>query len=202
MKGSRHKHHDSPGINLSAIITPFLDMSFQILAFFIMTYHPSALEGHIPGSLVPPSEFAKKSKDNNNTPPPMEDPLSVPEDLLLPELAEAVQVKIKAVPRGQVQGTRQDGEPDQILVKQGSDINYQVVIDTNMEFSAKVDSPGQQQLLSRLKEIAAQPNVEKANIKIEGDGDLKQQYVMIVYDLCKKAGFSKVHFVPPPLGAK
>src|SRR4051812_48506894 len=111
MKGTRHKNQSSPGMNLSAIITPFLDMSFQILAFFIMTYHPSALEGHIPGSLVPPDQFAKKGKDNT---PSTETPLSVPEELLLPELAEAVQVKIKSVPKGQVQGTRQDGEPDQI----------------------------------------------------------------------------------------
>src|SRR5947199_10346926 len=103
MKNRKHPT-DSSGVNLSLIVTPFLDMSFQILAFFIMTYHPSALEGHIPGSLVPPDQFAKKSKDS--TPTPMSDPLSVPEELLLPELAEAVQVKIKAVPRGQVQGTR------------------------------------------------------------------------------------------------
>jgi hypothetical protein len=42
------------GVNLGLIITPMLDMSFQILAFFIMTYHPSALEGHLAGSLAPP----------------------------------------------------------------------------------------------------------------------------------------------------
>ena len=39
-------------------ITPMLDLSFQILFFFVMTYHPSALEGHIAGSLVPPQNAA------------------------------------------------------------------------------------------------------------------------------------------------
>ena len=49
-------HHKKPeaGSEVTLPITPMLDMSFQILSFFIMTYHPSALEGHIPGSLAPP----------------------------------------------------------------------------------------------------------------------------------------------------
>ena len=54
---SQHKRHNDPGVagvNLGLIITPMLDMSFQILAFFIMTYHPSALEGNIDGKLLPP----------------------------------------------------------------------------------------------------------------------------------------------------
>ena len=44
-----HKKKESGemGVNLGIIITPFLDMSFQLLAFFVMIYHPSALEGHI-----------------------------------------------------------------------------------------------------------------------------------------------------------
>ena len=59
----RKKDPGSQGVQLGLIITPMLDMSFQILAFFIMTYNPSALEGHIPGSLVPPENYAKKSAD-------------------------------------------------------------------------------------------------------------------------------------------
>ena len=79
MSHKRRKIPTAPGVQLGLIITPMLDMSFQILAFFIMTYHPSALEGHIPGSLVPPEDFAKKSKDNVEK--PQENLLSVPEDL-------------------------------------------------------------------------------------------------------------------------
>src|SRR5947208_10641882 len=97
----RHKTQGSPGMNLSAIITPMLDMSFQILAFFIMTYHPSALEGHIPGSLTPPEEFAKKSKDQVAAPT---DPLpSLDEEKLMPELNEAITVIVKSVVQGQSQ---------------------------------------------------------------------------------------------------
>src|SRR5438132_6078945 len=93
---TKYQDHSTPGVNLGLIITPMLDMSFQILAFFIMTYHPSALEGHIPGSLVPPDNFAKKSKDNNPLPAEAP-PLSIPEEDLIPEIQEAITIKVKAI---------------------------------------------------------------------------------------------------------
>jgi biopolymer transport protein ExbD len=37
-------------------ITPMLDMSFQLLAFFIMTFRPSPTEAQIAMSLPPPNE--------------------------------------------------------------------------------------------------------------------------------------------------
>src|SRR5262245_55976659 len=49
------------GVQMGLIITPMLDMSFQILSFFVMTYHPSALEGHIDGNLLPPKDVATAS---------------------------------------------------------------------------------------------------------------------------------------------
>ena len=65
---------DMGGVALGLIITPMLDMSFQILSFFIMTYHPSALEGHINGNLVPPTKAKIKGTESNKV-----------EDNLLPE---------------------------------------------------------------------------------------------------------------------
>src|ERR1043166_8025317 len=96
---TKYQDHSTPGVNLSLIVTPMLDMSFQILAFFIMTYHPSALEGHIPGSLVPPENFAKKSKDANLY--PKDNCLSVADEELLPELQIAFTFKVKAIQKGQ-----------------------------------------------------------------------------------------------------
>src|SRR5208283_5160419 len=91
------------GVQLGMIVTPMLDMSFQILAFFIMTYHPSALEAHIPGSLVPDNPAIR---DPNKPPIPMPE-IPVPaEDKLLAGLEDAITVKIKAVAKGQEFGTR------------------------------------------------------------------------------------------------
>ena len=182
------------GVQLGLIITPMLDMSFQILAFFIMTYHPSALERNIPGSLVPPEDFAKKSKDNTNVTPT--DPLSIPEDDLNPELDAAVTVKIRCVIKGQEDKFRALGSPAQIFVR--------TAIETEQQLVAEIDGKdltvdvALKKLDRELKAMVTK-GTTKANLKIAPDGDLRQEYVMAVYDTCKNSGFSKVHFVPPPV---
>src|SRR6516162_6006961 len=115
MSNRRHQPHGVSGVNLVLIITPMLDMSFQILAFFIMTYHPSALEAHIAGSLTPPENTATKSKDPAV---PADPALSVPEDQLMPELDAAITVQVKAVVEGQENAMkRRIGEPGQIFIR-------------------------------------------------------------------------------------
>src|SRR5438552_16226597 len=90
--------HGAGGVNLGLIITPMLDMSFQILSFFIMTYHPSALEAHVNGKLVPPSKPLIHGKQNV----PQDDPLLSVQD---PELEATLQVFVEAIPKGQVERT-------------------------------------------------------------------------------------------------
>src|ERR1700739_2628539 len=97
------------GVALGLIITPMLDMSFQLMAFFIMTYHPSALEGHIDGNLLPPSLVANKAK--NAVPTPM-DLRPIDEE---PLLQDVLLVVVKAVAKGQTEGQRFDGEPSRIM---------------------------------------------------------------------------------------
>ncbi len=149
----------SQGVQLGLIITPMLDMSFQLLAFFIMTYHPSALEGHIPGSLVPPEDFAKKSKDNNPT--PQENPLSVPEEELLPELQESITVKIKSVAKGQEQGTLVEGSPAQIFLKTPQEAEPQLIADPTQIFTKDPVKDAMVMLDSKLKDMIAKGATEK-----------------------------------------
>src|SRR4051794_32149382 len=192
-----HRRHAPPpstgGINLSLIVTPMLDMSFQILAFFIMTYHPSSLEGHIPGSLVPPENFAKKGKDNA-PPNPAETPLSIPEEDIDPSLNDAISIKIKAIARGQEVGNRVEGMPNQVFMKQSTDTQLQMIADVDVDYKQAMVI-----LDARLKELLKKGATGKTNIKLEAENDLRQQYVMMAYDTCKKAGFDKIHFVPPPI---
>jgi biopolymer transport protein ExbD len=185
MSSRRHKEHAAGGVNLGLIVTPMLDMSFQILSFFIMTYHPSALEGHIPGSLAPPEQVATKAPQNN----PLDIiPPSVPEEMLLPEVQEAMTVIIKTG------GAAGIGLPDKILMKRKIDPTANQIAD-----SANTWDRAKQDLSKELKRIRQEGGIEQGNIKIEADSDLQQDYVMQVYDICKNAGFSKIHFVPPPL---
>ena len=176
------------GVNLNYIITPFLDMSFQLLAFFIMTYHPSALEGHIDGKLVPPSETATGS------PTPVAQ-VDLPPDSD-PDAAETMLIQIKSVPKGGVEGNRHDGEPSQILLKQ---LQETKVVTDSSDPSLK---DGLKKLDAELKRILKQPGAIKSAIKLEGDGNLRHQYVMDVYDVCKLAGYQNISFVAPKFERK
>jgi biopolymer transport protein ExbD len=173
------------GVNLSIIITPMLDMAFQLLAFFVMTYHPSALEGHIDASLLPPSNIAiqgKQQQDKNAAPVDM-----VPDD------KETVKVIVKAVKRGQSEGKRGDGEPSQIFVKRPEDVNPELVADADQDLDSAL-----KKLRERLKSMQAKG--AKASVNIEADSELKHQYFIRVYDACKSADFAAVGFVAPPDG--
>ena len=179
------------GINLGLIITPMLDMSFQILAFFIMTYHPSALEGHIPGLLAPPESPAVAGK--NPLTPALEFLTSSGEDALLKDLQDVVLVKIKAVAQGQEEGQRKVGEPRQLFLQAPLETEAKLLADVDGDFSGAL-----KQLAEKLKETVQKKDRHNASIKIVADSDLRQQYVLRVYDVCKQTGFAKIYFVPPP----
>lgn len=193
MSNKRHKGSAPPGVQLGLIITPMLDMSFQILAFFIMTYHPSSLEGHIPGNLTPPEDYAKKSKDPVAAP---QDPLSLPEDKLDPVLDEAITVQIKAVVKGSGDA-RREGTPDQIYIRTKLEADGQLLPGSGTDDWDKKVLP---ELEKKLVEMAK--TGKKANLKIAAEGGLEYQYVLSVYDAAKKAGFEKLHFVPPQIKTK
>jgi biopolymer transport protein ExbD len=177
MSRKRSAQTASTGVQLGLIITPMLDMAFQILAFFIMTYHPSALEAHIPGSLVPGNHAVKGPAAPIV---PAEAPLPT-EKALLEGLEDAVTVKMNA---------SANGSPRQIFVLQPPAIEPELVADVDLGFAAALE-----RLSGRLKSMRK----HSANVKIAADGELRQQYVMGVYDTAKKAGFDKIHFVPPPV---
>jgi biopolymer transport protein ExbD len=178
---TRHKHQSAGGVNLGLIITPMLDMSFQILSFFIMTYHPSALEGHIAGSLAPPEKVATKGpQDQVDIIPP-----SVPEEMLLPEVQDALTVIVK------VKGA--EGTPDKVLLKRKTVPEAFQVADVSKNWETAKGDLGRE-----LRRVKKDEGMEHGNIKIEADSDLRQEFVMEVYDICKQSGFPKIHFVPPP----
>ncbi len=186
MSRKLHTHAGSDGVNLSLIITPFLDMAFQILAFFIMTYHPSALEAHVPGLLAPPGSLKQSSTMNDVAPDPHA--VSVDPD----ELVEAIHVHVPAVIAGRIEGDRKVGEPSQILMKQQQDAKFEVVADSSVQWDE-----GLRRLEKKLREARIGSVGGKVAVKVEADGEVRQRFVMQVYDACKRAGIDKVHFVPP-----
>ncbi|MBA4063930.1 MAG: hypothetical protein C0501_09500 [Isosphaera sp.] len=62
---SRRKRKADDDVQPDLPITPMLDMSFQLLAFFIMTFNPTPTEGQIRMALPPPDMGDSRS----STPP-------------------------------------------------------------------------------------------------------------------------------------
>ena len=48
-----HRNKIKPEENISIPITPMLDMAFQLLTFFILTYHPAPSEGQFGMNFLP-----------------------------------------------------------------------------------------------------------------------------------------------------
>src|SRR5438270_9389451 len=63
------KAEPSMSVEINKVITPMLDMAFQIFAFFIVIYHPSQLEGQMLLSL-PEVAQAKAAKPEDAKPDP------------------------------------------------------------------------------------------------------------------------------------
>lgn len=183
-------------VNLAIIITPFLDMSFQLFAFFVMFYQPSNLEGHIDGNLMPPAKVALKG------PPGMKQEKKDDEVITdqEPDPKETVIVRIKAVARGQQEGRLNEGQPTRILLKKPEAADAELIADaasSDMTFDKALDK-----LAAALKKIQEGPGGAKTNINIEADRDLRHGYFVQVYDVCKAARFASIGFVPPPPESK
>ena len=170
------------GVSLGLIITPMLDMSFQILAFFIMTYNPSALEGQINGKLVPPTSLTRG--------PVVDQPIDVPlsSDDIDPEVT--VQVIAKAVKIGERERERMDGQPTAIYVKHAEDAEPTLVADSDEPLERSLEK-----LKAHLK--SAKVGGAKGTVRLDCGPDMKLRYITRMFDVCKSAGFQNVSFVAP-----
>jgi biopolymer transport protein ExbD len=179
------------GVNLGLIITPMLDMAFQLLAFFVMTYHPHATEGHIDGKLLPPTNVQPAGKKEKK------DTFDAPVDRD-PDAKDNLIVTIKGVAKGQTEGRHNEGEPTRILLKRPENAGQpDTIADTDIEWRT-----GLKKLRDELVRIHKSPSTSNVGVSIEADPDLHQQYVVQVYDVCKAAGFRTIGFVAPPLNVQ
>lgn len=158
-------------------VTPMLDMAFQLLAFFVMTYHPSDLEGQM--QLALPSNSAAAAHQQSAVDPQTKndkDPvLEIPADL-------TVVVK-----------TQNDG------VNNGS-ISALSVVERSGETTIRPSGPDQTvtEALTRYLNKVKDSVDNKSAIKLQADSRLKWDNVVQVMDACRKAGFENVSFAPPP----
>jgi biopolymer transport protein ExbD len=158
------------GSKVQLPITPMLDMTFQLLFFFIINFNPADVEGEMNMSLPVdaekqaqrPEDVKKDSKTDKN--PDM-------------EFESDLTVKVR---------TQRDGVTDGEI----SDIS---VLNAN----GKEESVGTLDGLKKFLTDKREGLKSKDAVKLQGDGKLKVRSIMKVMDTCRKAGFVNVSFVPP-----
>lgn len=157
-------------VELSRVITPMLDMSFQILFFFVVMYQPSALEGQM--------EMALPAAGTGVAPKDKVPDASSTEDVELPAELEVI-VRTKDV---QSKDQVEDGSIGEIVVQDSAGPK-------TMRDMGELKA-----YLTRMR-----PKLTNSNdIKLQAGGRVKYAYVVAVMDVCRQAGFNNVGFAPPP----
>ena len=174
----RRSTSDNPP-DVTLPITPMLDMTFQLLFFFLVFFHSAALEGQM--DLALPTETPKVAQEQAKAPesaPGEEDPVDEP-----PE----VTVIVRAI---QGDDPRTLGQISEISVqlKEGLTPIQEGGADTDRLLVLL------QEHLKKVRETLG----NQRDVLLRGERKLRWQYVVKVRDACQKAGFSNAHFSPPP----
>src|SRR5262245_34759795 len=159
-------------------ITPMLDMVFQLLLFFVVNYHPSALEGQIELSL-PSSEGIKKEIDPT-TPPPG------PPETELP-------INVSVIAKVQQDATSKRPVISSLTIMDDTTGGKQldpIPGDADNKLLLKKLT----EELLKIREGAS----NKSGIKVTGDSKLPWEMVVRLMDACRNAKFDNVSFAPPP----
>jgi biopolymer transport protein ExbD len=143
-------------------ITPMLDLAFQVLLFFILTYHPSALEGQVEMSL-PDLAQAKAPKPENVKPDK-----SIQGGLELP-----AEVTVQLF-------VRRDGPRDGSLGR--------IVVQEKQGNKPIADKNALEKYLTEIRTGLANSH----DIRLAGDSDLKNGVTMEIMDVCTRAGFTNI----------
>jgi biopolymer transport protein ExbD len=163
-----YRRRDEAGVEAELPIVPFLDFSFQLLFFFVINYHPSAMEGQMELSLPAAGEARAESIENM--------------DLnKLPDTDIEVKSELTVVVR-----TPHDN------VNDGTISQISLLGDQGETTGLNVET-----LRSNLKAVQKNLS-SKSEIKIQADSRLKYYFIVQVMDACHRAGFHNISFAPPP----
>jgi biopolymer transport protein ExbD len=181
----RHRIKSGYESRVQVAVTPFLDFAFQLLAFFLVTSHPSLPEGEM--DLALPTEKPAVANESSSTDlvknigeqddVPVEQPQVT---VLIDTYAEGDNVgKIKEIFLSIAASA--EGKPEERIpiAAEGWDAD-------NVK-------PLMQKLQEQLKKLR-ETLTNKKDIIMKADRKLKWQYIVKVRDACEKAGFSNANF--------
>jgi biopolymer transport protein ExbD len=191
----KRPEHTAPEVDLGIIITPMLDMAFQLLAFFIMTYRPSLFERHIDGNLLPSLEQTAKGAEVAK--PDVKPPTEIdPKQFITVKVQtpEPDQQEIRRDSKGRTLVIKH-GEPSKIWVKRIQSPTEEIVCEVEDLLNVK---EGMDKLARELRQQKdADPVGGKLAVNLVADGDLRIEYVILINDACRRAGYTSVNFIAP-----
>jgi biopolymer transport protein ExbD len=176
-----YKRKPDENIEIVLPVASFLDMAFQILAFFIFTYHPNSLEGQMEMALPAGGEARAQTQEQA-------DPTKPPEKDV--DLKTEVTVTV-TTPKNNESGLK--GEISQVLVEGAEGVPTAIY-----QKSEEVKNDSDLNLLINTLKRMQKGLSNKDSIKIRADSGVKYLFVVKVMDACYKAGFKNIGFAAPP----
>ncbi len=174
MSGRRDR--GDPPTDVTLPITPMLDMAFQLLMYFIMTYHPSALEGQMDLSMPQKATTAGGAAD----------PTTAASKDDLPEIPLDLNVRVQSQNRTNYTVTLEEAgvntEMGSDLAKLGEHLQ-KVFKDKAASISDKLKEKE-----GRERDKAMKEELKKVALKVQGDSRVKLGSLMEVMDVCRMAG--------------
>lgn len=163
----RKKRKAEPGVSVDLPITPMLDMSFQLLAFFILTFKAPSMEGQIAMKLP------------SSDPPPNAAPAEP--DPMVPEEKDDEYTLVISPNR--------EGAAGDLSLKTATTA-YSFPANDAERLKTLLER------LKELQENQ-KATKKNASIKIEIYNDLLYAQLVTLMDVCRKAGFNSIGIVRP-----
>jgi len=170
----RHERGDAPQeVNLP--ITPMLDMAFQLLMYFILTYHPSAMEGQM--------DLASPQANN----PPI---IDAPPDPIGRADKEDVDIPLDLNVRVQAQQVGYTVTLEEGVVR--TPMANLAALSSHLEKVFKEKATAISDKLKGVegknRDATLKDELKKVAIKVQGDSNLAMESVIEVMDACRLAG--------------
>jgi biopolymer transport protein ExbD len=180
-----HRQTD-PGTSVAIPIVPMLDMTFQLLFFFVATFNVSEGEGQMRMNLPSSGEAKAKDQSQVDLTKQSDTELDVPSDFV---------VVVKSFPGGLSVAIRDNAKVSEVgniqdLDKLKTDEQRRRLL----ELMDKLSSTLKAKYDEKKKEDPKASN----NVKIEANANMRYSTLVSVMDACLKAGYSQVGFAPPP----
>jgi biopolymer transport protein ExbD len=179
----RRKGDPSSDVNLP--ITPMLDMAFQLLMYFILTYHPSALEGEMDLAM------ANSNVITENIPQIKADPSNLPKD-------DKDELNVRVQMKGDNKYVTTLEEKTNTIARQvvGTPMEDRKQLrDTlNVKFKSRAEKIKQALKEKMETDRTVDPDkfkkeeIRKVSINVQGDRALRMGSVIEVMDDCRQAG--------------